>query len=360
MQTDVLIIGGGLSGLSLARTLSAAGIDFLLAEARDRFGGRIQSVATDTSPPDARYDLGPSWFWPEQPHMERLLGELHLDWFEQADQGTLVLQESDGSIRRDLDLATMSGSRRIIGGLQTLVERLADGLPSERLLLNQAVTTLNAAGDILTAETNTSTIRAKTVAVCLPPRLIADTITFTPTLGDDHLRALSAVPTWMAGHAKFTAIYDRPFWREQNLSGDAISRIGPLVEVHDASANSGDEGALFGFVGVPAQQRQGAQDAVIQACVSQLATLFGAQASTPKSVMYTDWSEERFTATPQDALGAHAHPTYLPPAPLPAPWAERLLFSSTETAIESAGLLEGALDASSDAATQILKHLNIR
>lgn len=39
MQTKVLIIGGGLSGLHTAYELHKRGVNFLLMEARDRFWG---------------------------------------------------------------------------------------------------------------------------------------------------------------------------------------------------------------------------------------------------------------------------------------------------------------------------------
>ena len=39
-KVDVLIVGGGLSGLSLADMLADRGIDYKLIEARERLGGR--------------------------------------------------------------------------------------------------------------------------------------------------------------------------------------------------------------------------------------------------------------------------------------------------------------------------------
>ncbi|WP_394199173.1 hypothetical protein [Litoreibacter albidus] len=87
----------------------------------------------------------------------------------------------------------------------------------------------------------------------------------------------------MAGHAKAVAIYDRPFWREVGLSGDATSRFGPLAEIHDASPAQGGPYALFGFLGVPPQVRTDEQ-VVKQHVLAQLARLFSAQAATPVSL----------------------------------------------------------------------------
>jgi monoamine oxidase len=41
-QTQVVIIGGGFSGISAAKELYESGVDFILLEGSDRIGGRVQ------------------------------------------------------------------------------------------------------------------------------------------------------------------------------------------------------------------------------------------------------------------------------------------------------------------------------
>jgi len=47
MNPTVIIIGGGVSGLSAARQLQTNEIDFQLLEATDRIGGRIKTDVID-------------------------------------------------------------------------------------------------------------------------------------------------------------------------------------------------------------------------------------------------------------------------------------------------------------------------
>ncbi|NRB46096.1 MAG: FAD-dependent oxidoreductase [Saprospiraceae bacterium] len=47
MTPSVIIIGGGLAGLTAARHLQSKGIDFLLLEASDRLGGRVKTDVVD-------------------------------------------------------------------------------------------------------------------------------------------------------------------------------------------------------------------------------------------------------------------------------------------------------------------------
>ena len=157
----------------------------------------------------------------------------------------------------------------------------------------------------------------------------------------------------MAGHAKFVALYPKAFWREAGLSGSAVSQVGPLAEVHDASDAGGRHAALFGFVGVPAlwRRRMGRQ-AVMDAAVAQLGRLFGAKALTPQDVHLQDWADDAETATPADKQSAAVHPQPLSTR-LPAPWCDGIYLAGSEFAPDFPGYLGGAVLAA-ERAVQVL------
>lgn len=89
---DVAIIGGGLSGLSLALALDERQQQVAVFDARNQFGGRIQSYAVST---DYRLDVGAGWVWPDfQPRISHFLRANNIQVFEQWQQGSSSLQTS--------------------------------------------------------------------------------------------------------------------------------------------------------------------------------------------------------------------------------------------------------------------------
>jgi monoamine oxidase len=70
---DLIIVGGGASGLLAARELSKSGLKIAVIEARDRFGGRIHTLNVPSSP--LPIELGAEFIHGELPITTRLLNE---------------------------------------------------------------------------------------------------------------------------------------------------------------------------------------------------------------------------------------------------------------------------------------------
>ncbi len=353
MQTEIAIIGGGLAGLSLATQLARAGRDFQLFEARHRFGGRVQALQMG----GVGFDLGPSWFWPGQHRMVRLVHDLGLERFDQYANGAVSFETETGEVLRNVGVSSMAGAWRLSSGMSGLIEGLVARLPSQRLHLGQEACEISKDGAIRFQDG--SQCQAQQIILALPPRLLTR-ISFTPELAPAELQALEGIPTWMGGHAKFVALYATPFWRTAGLSGDAMSRTGPLAEIHDATgpgraSDLETPAALFGFLGLPAQQRHGRQDAIGQAALVQLSRIFGPQAATPIKTVFQDWAFEPQTAAPLDHLPLDHHPAYGLPKALRNLWEGRLSLCVSEVAPEMGGYLEGALAAAEATAIELIK-----
>lgn len=335
-----LILGGGLSGLAVADALESRNADYLLLEARGRFGGRIKTEHYG----GGSFDMGPAWFWPGQPRIAALIDRLGLERFDQFCDGTLIFEDDRGQVQRGRGFASMQGSWRVKGGLAAVTQGLADALPQTRKRTKAKVTALTRGDHGITARLETGEIvTADQVVLAMPPRLAA-TIRFTPALPDTALHAMRAIPTWMAGQAKAVAVYDRPFWREAGLSGDATSRFGPMVEVHDASPAEGGPYALFGFIGIPPQARSDTL-ALRRHLLAQLGRLFGPQGAAPVQLFVKDWAFDPLTATPADSTPLRAHPAYGLPPPLTTLWGGKVNFAGSEVASQFGGYIEGALEA---------------
>lgn len=346
-----LIVGGGLSGLALAESLEAQGDDYLLVEARSRFGGRILTHYEG----DGYFDIGPAWFWPGQPRIAALIARLKLQKFDQFSDGVLTFEDEQGHVQRGQGFSSMEGSWRLMGGLGALTDALAGRLQDERKRLNAAVIKLEMSDDqcIATLESG-ETLSADQVVLALPPRVAAQ-IEFSPALPDNAVQAMQGVATWMAGQAKAVAVYNRPFWRDEGLSGDAMSRKGPMVEIHDASPATGGPYALFGFIGVQPHGRANEQ-VLRQHLQAQLIRLYGPQAAEPRKLYFKDWAFDAYTATEADRAPLYAHPTYGLPQAMTGLWHNRLHFAGTEVAPAFGGYVEGALEA----AENVLSMLDLK
>ena len=364
----IAIIGGGLSGLYAAFLLEQRGIDYILLEARDRLGGRIavakssvdqhaSSHSVENKKSNDGFDLGPSWFWPEyQPQLSSLIETLNLPRFAQFEDGDMMVERAANELPvRTQGYQSSPPSMRLVGGMASLTDALYARLNPTRIITGQIVKRVIKTERCISIESESSaeqmtagqitTYHAQHVLLALPPRLAASNIKFEPTLPQDLVAELQETATWMAPHAKYVAVYDSPFWRNQGLSGSARSAVGPLTEIHDASLVEG-EGALFGFFGVPAHVRQSVSEMELKAhCRAQLVRLFGAQAETPTAEYLKDWAQDSLTATPADASGAGQHAVAPNAKPNTGAWQNCLTGSASEWSDAFPGYIAGAIDA---------------
>ncbi|WP_434713041.1 FAD-dependent oxidoreductase [Rhizobium sp. YTUHZ045] len=359
-RCEVAIVGAGLAGLCAARALKSMGIDFLLLEARDRLGGRILTSDEHGMPTDDGFDLGPSWFWPMmQPDMADLVSELGLQSFSQNNNGDVIFERmSREGPQRYRPVEQQGKSLRLTGGSAALVRALERDIPADRIRLNTHVSAMALTGEgveitLKTPDGMAAVVHASKVICALPPRLLEANVTFTPPQEQYTLARWRDTPTWMAPHAKFFAIYNRPFWRDDGLSGTAQSMVGPMVEMHDATLANG-KAALFGFIGIGADQRAALGDeALKKACLAQFARIFGAGASEPRSTLLKDWAADPLTATSRDPL-ATGHLSAEDANSLSGLWGQRLFMAGSETSAIEAGFLAGAVAAAKRAVLAVV------
>lgn len=371
-MAKVVIVGGGLSGLYAALLLEQRGVDYLLLESRSRFGGRVLSRAVETHgvnharpSPGPRFDLGATWYWPAtQAQLAALIEELGVATFQQDEDGDMLIERSaHRPASRVSGFRSVPPSMRVSGGMLSLIEALANGLSPTRLRRDACVRSINTSHHnvALTATDKRGMpefFDADVVLLAVPPRLAASTIQFEPALPPSLFNEWNATETWMAPHAKYVATYPRRFWQSQGLSGEAQSSVGPLVEIHDASPQSG-RGALFGFFGVPAEVRsQFSEDELKAHCRSQLVRLFGQEAVSPELECLKDWACDSFTATNADRhAGLHQANPPIAAAPTGI-WRNRLIGIASEWSLNFPGYVAGAVDAASRGVDTLIANLS--
>ena len=130
-DVDVVVVGGGLAGLSSARDLVSADLSVVVLEARNRVGGRNHGGFLSNGVP---VEFGGQWIAPTQEAVYRLVSEVGLETYATYDEGEHITFY-DGSAFRYADETfglppgTAMELGRIFDAIETGAEAVASSSP---------------------------------------------------------------------------------------------------------------------------------------------------------------------------------------------------------------------------------------
>jgi len=377
---DVVVVGGGFAGLSAAWEVVRAGRSVLVLEAQDHVGGRARNLEIAGGEVSER---GATFAGPTQNEILALAKEMGVETFPTFAQGENVYyadgertrysdtgplgtelsllfvlfyiaasgdEQHPGTFERNFNTRDGAQMFRFRGGSQRIAIELARRLGS-RVLLRKPVRRIDQDAGGVRVHCDRLTVTARRAIVTAPPAMAAR-IEYVPPVRIERDQLTQSLR--QGNLTKVTAVYDRPFWRDEGLNGTALSLNGPVNVAYDDSPEDGSPGVLFGFVGGdeargfygrPAAERR-------DAALGSLANYFGPKAREATQYFESTWPGNRWhrggpvgIAGP-GALVAHGHALKEPVG--------RIHWAGTETSSYWAGYMDGAVRSGKRAAAELL------
>jgi monoamine oxidase len=265
---------------------------------------------------------------------------LHALFYTHSGGGVDVLSGTHNGAQQD----------RFVGGAQVVPLALAEKLGA-RVRLRAPVRRIEQHGDRVTVLADGVLVTAAHAVVAVPPALAAR-IVYEPGLPGARDQLTQRMP--MGSVIKCNVVYDRPFWRDEGLTGQAGGDGGPVSITFDNSPPTGTPGVLVAFLeGAHARHlARAAPDERRRAVLASIADYFGPAAHDAVDYVELDWSEEPWT---RGCYGAHCPPgvwTQYGRA-LRAPIG-RIHWAGTETATAWTGYMDGAAQSGDRVAAEIL------
>jgi monoamine oxidase len=241
--------------------------------------------------------------------------------------------------------------RRLCGGAQQLSLRVAAAL-GDAVRVGEPVIAIADDGATVRVRTERAEHAARRAVVAVPPPLAAR-IAVTPPWPAPARRFLDAAR--MGAVVKCVIGYDRAFWREAGLSGEAYQRRGAVRAVVDLCEPDGTSPALLVFVVGAEARRWGDRDPEERraAVIDELVAVFGDAAASPAGWLERDWARDPWSGGCVAGLGPGALSAG---AAVGAPHG-RIHVAGTETASAWPGYMEGAIEAGERAAGEVIASL---
>ena len=323
-----------------------------------------------TVPPEAPWTADQALAWDSQTVeswlQARVTAEGARTWLRTAVRSTLAAEAGEVSLLHTLFFIRSAGGfaqlietdggaqeRRFHQGAQAISIRLAEAL-GERVVLGAPASVVRHDQGGVVVEADGRTVAAERAILAIPPAL-AGRLSYRPALPGWRSQLTQRVP--MGSVVKVHALYDEPFWRQDGLSGLAVSDNGPVEVVYDNSPEGGSPGVLVGFIEGQHARAWGRRDpAERRAAILQcLVGFFGEAAGHPHELLERSWADEEYSG------GCFAG--YFPPGV----WTSygrglrepvgRLHWAGTETATVWNSYMDGAVRSGERAAAEVLAAL---
>lgn len=262
----------------------------------------------------------------------------------------ILMAASAGSFSNLVDDHFILDSR-VVGGMQSVSEQMAEELGEGVVHLNNPVRTIEWSGDSVVVGTDTMTVAADHAIVAVPPNLYSR-ISYTPHL--PRLQQVFHQHQSMGLVIKVHATYPTPFWRENGLCGTGFGAGQLVQEVYDNTNYGEEQGTLVGFISDVKADEMFAldEDTRKQRIVESLAEFLGQRALDPSVFYLSDFGAEEWTrgayATSYDLGGLHRWGRFQndPVGPIH--------FASSDIAAHGYQHVDGAVRIGQDTAAKIL------
>lgn len=335
----IIIIGAGLSGLSLAYFLQERGLSANVLEARQRPGGRI---LTSFKAQQAPIEMGATWLGNKHTALVELLASFGIGKYEQYQNGLAIYESQPTAPAQLIRLPhNPEPSYRIDGSSSRLVEHLTKVIPASQIKYEQLVQKVEKTANGLLVHTQNQSWKASIVVSTLPPNLLVKTVEL-PDLPEEVYEIAARTHTWMGESIKFGLRFKEAFWRKPQTSGTIFSNVGPIIECHDHTDPSGQYFGLKGFLH-PSTYRFDFENRK-QQVFQQLRKFYGAVIDDYLDYEDRVWRAESFTYHPYDTEPIphqnNGHPIFRQ-----AFLEGRFYISGSETASQFPGYMDGAVRA---------------
>ena len=211
--------------------------------------------------------------------------------------GATVLAGGGGSFNYYLDSA-ITETHLVDGGVPELAIRLAAAL-GDAMRLGAPVRAITQSATGVEVVSDEMIVKAQHVIVATPPGH-AGRIAYDPPLPNAHAHLLAGM-----GHGAIIrglAVYDRPFWRDDGLTGQATVMGAPVPVTIDQTPASGSPGVLSSYAFGPGAHQMARLSPAERRSewLEILAQAFGSRARSPELYHETDWSAEEWSARRDD------------------------------------------------------------